>query len=503
MRESDRDPDAVIAVDPHPDSARSRMLRTSLVWSLANSLSGRLLTVGAGMVLARLLTPREYGTYAIAFLVLTIVQSMNELGVSVALLRSATDPTPLAPTAVTLSVGSSSVLYALVALVAPLLADALRAPGATNVIRLVALNLILDSISSVPNALLSRSFQQARRTVVDLGALVPGAAVSISLAAAGWGPISLAWGSLAGNVTAVVLVYLLAPSRPLPGWSVDHARSLLRAGVPLAATSLVYLATLNVDYVVVSRMLGTEALGFYVLAFNLSSWPSSLLSLSIRRVAIPGFAQMAEDREALGIAFVRSMRLLAAVAVLATLLLSMLAEPLVTILYGDTWLHAVVALRWLAVLGGMRLLLDLGYDTLVAVGASRFLLVVQVIWLTSLVAAIPLGARLGGIAGVGAGHVFVAAAVTGTAYLVALNRAGLPVAPLASALAGPAVAGLMTAGLLALALRLDRGPWAALVVMGGASTLVYAALLGAQRAHRPLVLKGLSRIGRRWARPTS
>lgn len=453
------------------------------------------------MVLARLLTPREYGTYAIAFLVLTVVQSMNELGVSVALLRSPTDPAPLAPTAVSISVGSSTLLYAVVAFSAPHLAQALGAPGATNVIRLVALNLVLDSISAVPNALLSRSFQQARRTVVDLGALVPGAAVSIILAAAGWGPISLAWGSLAGNVTAVVLVYLLAPCRPLPGWNPVHARSLLRTGVPLAATSLVYLATLNVDYVVVSRMLGTEALGFYVLAFNLSSWPSSLLSLSVRRVAIPGFAQMADNRASLGAAFVRSVHLLGAVAVLATILLSMLAEPLVSLVYGATWLPAVSVLKWLAILGGIRVLLDLGYDALVAVGATRFLLAVQVAWLAALMAALPFGARLGGIAGVGMSHVAVAVSVTAAAYLIALGRAGLPVAKMASALAGPAVAGAATACLLAFALRSDVGPWIALLVIGGGASLLYVALVGLQMPHRPGVLRALSRVGMHRPRP--
>ena len=87
--------------------------------------------------------------------------------------------------------------------------------------------------------------------------------------------MSLAYGSLAGNVTATALVLVLAPARPLPGWRRDDAVALLRVGLPLAGTSLVLLATLNVDYVVVGRQLGTTALGLYLLAFNLSSWPST------------------------------------------------------------------------------------------------------------------------------------------------------------------------------------------------------------------------------------
>jgi O-antigen/teichoic acid export membrane protein len=475
-------------------STPDRRVRRGLAWSLVNSVSGRLLTVGVGMVLARLLTPAEYGAYAAAFLVLAITQSMNELGVSVALLRSPDDPTPLAPTAVSLSLGTSAALYLCVAALAPMLARTLGAPEVTTVIRLVSLNLLLDAISSVPNALLSRSFRQGRRALIDIGAFFPGAGVSIGLAAAGWGPSSLAWGSLAGNVTAVVLVYVLAPVRPLPGWNRQHARQLLHTGIPLAATSLVYLATLNVDYVVVGRMLGSEALGFYVLAFNLSSWPASLLSISIRRVAIPGFAQMTNDAAALGRAFARSVGLLAAVVVLTALLLSMLAEPLVTLFYGRTWLRAVDVLRWLAVLGGLRVLLDLGYDVLVALGSTRLLLVVQIVWLAALVVALPLGAAAGDIVGVGVGHVIVAAAVTGTAYLAALRRAGVPLRPVLAAFVGPGIAGAVTAGVLAAGLRLSWGPWTTLVGLSAGATVLYAAMLAIRTENRPLVRRVVNRL---------
>ena len=181
--------------------------------------------------------------------------------------------------------------------------------AAVTVIRLIGLNVILDGLSAIPNAMLMRSFQQGRRAIVDVGAFFPGAAVSIGLAAAGWGPMALVWGSLAGNVTAVTLVYLLAPCRPLPGWRGSDAGALVKCGLPFAATSAVYLATLNVDYVVVGRVLGTTALGLYLLAFNLSTWPANLVSLSIRRVSIPAFSRLADDPPELSRVFARSLHL--------------------------------------------------------------------------------------------------------------------------------------------------------------------------------------------------
>ncbi len=146
--------------------------------------------------------------------------------------------------------------------------------------------------------------------------------------------MSLAYGSLAGNVTATALVLVLAPARPLPGWRRDDAVALLRVGLPLAGTSLVLLATLNVDYVVVGRQLGTTALGLYLLAFNLSSWPSNLLSIAVRRVAIPGFARLADERAELESAFTRSLRALSVAGFLLAAPLAALAPSVLGVVYG-------------------------------------------------------------------------------------------------------------------------------------------------------------------------
>jgi PST family polysaccharide transporter len=485
---------APVAATDEPETRQLlRKVKAGVGWSLANSVSARVLTVGLGMVIAHLLTPETYGIYAVGFLVLTAITSMNELGVSVAVVRWPTDPTALTPTACTISIATSIVLYIAIFMSAPPIAAALGTPSAALVIRVVALNVVLDGISSTPAALLTRSFHQGRRAIVDIAAFVPAAGITIGLAASGWGALSLAWGSLAGNVTAVTMVYVLAPDRPRPGWNREHAKALLRSGLPFGATSALYLATLNVDYVVVGHALGTTALGLYVLAFNISSWPANLVSLSIRRVAIPGFSQIAHRTAELGKAFTRSLHLVAGVAILVSVLLAMLAQPLVTIFYGHNWLPAVTVLRWLALLGAARVMFDLVYDVLVATGRGRALLLAQGIWCLALVVLLPLFASAGGIRGVGIGHVVVVIAVVAPVYVVALGRAGLPLRSVVATLAGPATAGVVTAGVMLAALQLRWGPWTRLLLIGSAATVVYLVILALQRENR-------SQLGRMLAR---
>lgn len=138
---------------------------------------------------------------------------------------------------------------------------------------------------------MTRRFLQRRRLVIDTVIFTVTSAISIGLAVAGAGPWSLAWGSLAGNATSAVLLLAWSPQRFRLGWDRAARRELLGFGLPLAAASALVFAMLNVDYVIVGSHLGVQALGFYLLAFNLSSWPVSLFSSPVRRVSMPAFAR--------------------------------------------------------------------------------------------------------------------------------------------------------------------------------------------------------------------
>ena len=174
-------------------------------------------------------------------------------------------------------------------------------------------------------------------------------------------------------------------------------------------------------------MLGSTALGFYVLAFNLSSWPVAMFSLPLRNVAPPTFARLQHEPEAMRSAFRGLVGLLAAVTFPICLLLAGAAEPLIRFVYGDAWAPAASALTWLAVLAAFKILFELAYDYLVVIGASRAILALQVVTLVVLVPALIVGVQLSGISGAAAAQVVVAALVALPLYMILFSRAGVPV----------------------------------------------------------------------------
>ncbi len=431
----------VLAPEQPAQDLESRV-RSGTRWSMLNTIVVRVSNFAVGVLLARtVFGPSVFGLYAVSQIVLAVLLSANELGVSAAIIRWEGDIRSFARTVFTLSVVSSTVIYVGLYACAPAIARLLGSPDATFMLRILCLCVIIDGLASVPLALLTREFAQGRRMLVDLANFVVSTGVTVWLAFSGQGAMSFAWGSLAGCIVALIVAMVAAPMFVLPGWNTADARQLLQFGLPLAGASLLTLGVFNVDSAIVGATLGPAMLGLYQLAFNISSWPVSSISQAVQRVSFAGFSRVADSGRGLTDAFSRALGLLMALTVPACVLLATTAEPLIRAVYGERWVGAAHALSLLAMLGLLRVAYGLFYDAMAAVGKRNTLMAIQGIWLVTLIPVLLVGARLGGITGVAAGHVVVAAALVGPAFLWALSRAGIPVASMARACLRPALGG--------------------------------------------------------------
>jgi O-antigen/teichoic acid export membrane protein len=449
----------------------------ALGWTFTSNALSKLGTVGIGVMLARMLGPHAFGTYAVAWVALLAVLSLNDLSVSLAIVRWPGDPAEIAPTVTTIAVAGSVAMYAVCFFGAPGYASAMGAPAAADVIRVLALSVVLDGLTCTPVGLLDRSFRQDRRMIADQINGWLGAVVSIGLAWAGLGAMSLAVGRIVGAVTAAVLYIAFSPEPLRFGFDRANARALLRYGTPLAGSTVVVFAVTNVDQLVVGRVLGATALGFYALALNLATWPVSMFSLPVRNVAPAAFARLQHDHETMRTAFLSAAALLCAVALPVCLVIGGSATPLITFAYGARWLPASRVLLWLSLLAALTIFFQLVYDYFVVLARSRVVFTVQLGWLLTLLPALIAGARLAGIVGAGMAEAAVAGGVILPWYLHELRGAGIRRRVLGSRLrlplAGAAAAGLVAAG----AARVLPSDLAALAVSGVAGLAVVGLLV--------------------------
>lgn len=468
----------------------------ALAWSFFNNVFARLGTVGIGIALARLLGPKEFGTYAVALVALMAVLSFNELGVSLAIVRWPGDPKDIAPTVNTLGLLASTALAAATFLLAPLFARSMGQPDAAPVVRVLGLTVIISGGVACPAALIERSFNQKRRMLVDQVSVWVSTIGAITLAATGMGAMSLAIGRLAGAGIGAILFQKFSPLPYRVGVNRAQVKPLLKFGLPLAGASIVVFAIGFADQIIVGRMLGATALGFYALAVNLSQWPITAFSQPLRNVAPATFSRLQLDPEAMRSAFRGLIGVLAAVTFPVCLLLSGAAQPIIGAVYGSKWAPAAGALAGLGVLAAFRVIYEFFYDYLVVIGASRAILGLQMVTFLTMIPAIIIGVHLTGIAGAAWSQVVVAAAVMLPLYAHLFSKSGLRTGPLISRVWFPVITAVGV-GLAALVISNALGPDLAACLVAGTVTLVaLAGLLVRDRQELQRLRGGLS--GESW-----
>ncbi|MGX7824066.1 oligosaccharide flippase family protein [Actinokineospora sp. 24-640] len=455
------------------------------VWSLLNTVVLRLGTLIAGIALARILTPADYGVFAVALVALTLLQAFNELGVTLALVRWERDVREFAPTALTIAVGCSFALYTLVFFAAPYYCELMGSPDAVTVLRVLCLAVVLDGVAVVPATILNREFLQRTRFFCDGAAFVVVTTLTITLAVGGAGPMSFAIGQVSGNIVSVICYLALCPVRVRPGWDPATARELVRFGLPLAAASLLVLSVTNVDKIVIGAHTDAVALGLYLMAFNQSSLPLQVFSEAARRVSLAGFARLVDDRPRLEQSLARGTGLLVAAALPVCTLLACYAMPMLHVVYGAQWAPAAVALQVLAALGMVRILLFIGYDLLVALDGNRSLVWLQALWLGTVLPALVVGTRVDGIRGAAVAQVAVAVLIVLPTFVWVIRRRGLRLRPAVLACARPALGAVLIAGSAVVVHLVFADPLPRLLVGGLVAALLYLPVVYPMRALLP------------------
>ncbi|MFF5210348.1 oligosaccharide flippase family protein [Streptosporangium sp. NPDC000396] len=465
-----------------------RQAGRGLRWSVLGNLVMKVGSFAMSLVLARLLVPEDFGVYAIALSASQFVIYINDAGIIAATVQWRGKLEDMAPTATVVAIASSTALYGLFWIIAPFFAQMSGSENATWVIRVLTATNLVYGLTAVRSAALLRRFEQDKLTKANLVGFLVNAPVSIVLAANGAGAFSFAWGQLCGAAVTGVLVVAFARVRIGFGLDRATARKLLVFGLPLCVSLGIEGVLLNADSVIVGDALGLTLLGFYLLAFNISSWVPGLVGTAVRYVALPSFSRLAEEsRESISAGVQRAVPLLFSIVVPFGVVLGTLAPAVVVFLYGERWAPSAEVLRFLAILMVVRMLTALAVDILAALGATKSTVWLNLGWAVTLVPALMVGARVDGIRGAAIGHAVVAVVVALPLAALALHRAGVVLAPIASALVRPLLGGALAGVVMTLLAHVvDGAPLVQLVVAGGTGLLVFVLVVVPQAVLKQL-----------------
>jgi PST family polysaccharide transporter len=334
------------------DAASERLGLTSargVLWNGATFATGKVLVLVTTVVLARLLTPEDFGLVGIGLLVIGYLDLFNDFGVSAAVVQNRIAPERTANVAFWVNMALGTLLTAVGLVAAPAVADFFDEPRATLVVQVLAVSMLLSSIGSIHEARLRRELRFRRRLAPELARAIAKGGTAIALAVAGAGVWSLVWGQLAGEFTAAVLYWFAFRWRPTFVVDLPVTRRLLGFGSQIALVGVLGGVLRNADYVVVGRALGVRALGLYTLAFRMPQLMIEGAVTIVGQVAFPAFARVQNDPARLRGGLLRALRLTALVITPLGLGLAVVADPFIRAVYGERWEPAIRVMQLLAV----------------------------------------------------------------------------------------------------------------------------------------------------------
>ncbi|PAP75959.1 lipopolysaccharide biosynthesis protein [Rubrivirga marina] len=449
---------------------------SGVLWSALEKWGGKLFSLLVFLLLARLLSPEDFGLVALAGVFVTFAQVVVAQGLAEAIIQRDELERGHLETAFWINVATGLAATALTLLLAKPIAAGLGTPALEPILRALSPLFLLNSLNAVQTALMRRDLAFRSLAARTIGANIAGGVVGIGMAVAGYGVWSLVGQQLAAKAAEVALLWSMSQWRPGLGPSGRHARDLFGFSVHTVGISLLTFLSRHSDDLLIGYVLGPVALGYYTVAYRVLSTLLDVLTGVTRQVAFPVFSRLQQEPERLLRAFYSATRYTAFASFPTFFALAALAPEVIPVFFGPQWGPSVPVMMWLAVAGVLSSVTFFNGSVLVAVGKPSWSLFAMAL---SVVAAV-----VGFAVAVQWGIVAVAAAVAVRAYVfspVSLWLIGrvLPLSGRAYVRQFvPAAAGSLGLVAAVVALRLARPPLPDVAFLALAGVLGSAVYLG-------------------------
>ena len=319
-----------------PDSLKQKAAK-GVLWSTVERFSVQGVQFLIMIVMARLLTPHDYGLIGMLAIFIAVAQSLIDSGFSQALIRKQDRTEADNNTVFYFNIVVSTLLYLILYASAPFVADFYNTPQLCPVMRVVCLSIIFNSLAVVQRALLTIRIDFKTQAKAALTAAVTSGAVGITMAYHGFGVWSLVTQQLLNLGINTGLLWLLSKWRPRLMYSWQSFHELFAFGSKLLASGLLDTVYRNIYPIVIGKLFSASSLGHYTRAHQFSEFPSSNLTGIIQRVTYPVLCEIQNDDARLASIYRRFLKLSAFIIFPLMVGLSSVAKPFVNIMLGPQW----------------------------------------------------------------------------------------------------------------------------------------------------------------------
>ncbi len=316
-----------------------------VIWSSVERFSTMGVNFVFGLVLARMLSPADYGVIAMLAIFVAVSQCFIDSGFSSALIRKPDRTETDNATAFYFNIAVGVLAYAVLYVAAPFIAAFYETPILTPVTRVVGLTLLFNSLCIVQQALLTIRLDFKTQAKISLASALISGPVGIACAWYGWGVWALVVQSVLAGLLRLLLLWLLARWRPRAGFSRTSFRELFGFGSKLLASSLLDTTYNNIYAIVIGKVFSAASLGYYSRAHHFAMLPASNITGILQRVTFPVLSSIQNEDERLRRAYRTFLRLSGFIIFPLMMGLAAVADPLVRLILTDKWAPCVPLLQ--------------------------------------------------------------------------------------------------------------------------------------------------------------
>ena len=352
-----------------PQSVRSQLLH-GVAWNFIEKVLMRGASFVIGIILARLLSPSDFGLIGMLAIFVAISNVFIEGGLAKALIQRKDCQDIDFSTAFVANVGMSLMIYVVLFLTAPLIADFYDEPILTDITRILSLNFVLGSFNIVQRAKLMANVDFKSLAQINVISTIVSGIIGIAMAFYGWGVWSLVGQTLCSTIVLLLLFPFYSKWRPSIKFSPNSFRQLFGFGSKLMATGVYSVILNNISTICIGRFYKSNQLGFYTRASQFSEIISSTMFDVLGNVTFPVLSHLQDDREKLVSVYRKSLFITSMLIFPMMILCALLSRPMVIILLTEKWLPCVVLMQWLFLARMFTPLSAINMNILNAVGRS-------------------------------------------------------------------------------------------------------------------------------------
>jgi O-antigen/teichoic acid export membrane protein len=322
-------------------------------------------------VLARLLTPSEFGVSVLGASLLSMAEAIRELGSVAYLVQQKNITQRKIRTVFTISLIVTTIMTIVLATLSGTFARFYGVPELARYIEIIALGYAIAPFAHPIYAVLSRDMEFGKLAMLDTLTMLINALASVILVLQGFSYLGLAWATVISGATWTLLGLCVKRDFSIYRPSLAEWRSVLAFGTWGSATAVLYRSSESLFWLILGKILDTHAVGLCQRAVLLAQFPERVILAGVGAVALPAFSDHARQGRALKEAYLSALEHVTAVQWPALILLAIMAHPIVSLLFGPQWLDVIQLVQVLAVTQMLNFPTALNYPVQVAVGAIR------------------------------------------------------------------------------------------------------------------------------------